>query len=256
MKHTSNCRGIESFILLMNWFISIKALILNTIPLSINISGGECLEGREWRRTDEKIDIDLLCLFTKPVNTETSGGQLELYIILSSAPEGLPLNKCLHCSEFVNRGNNNINCFTKSLFWDYFFFPLKTKQWTEKPNLFLYSQFLSSGRLALSSGPFTTSSFTTQCLYCMPCCKSKMEGTASLQGLCIALPCYGKSTAPLQGQFSCLLNTMLYLHEHILLTFLSIAMWVPDLIFIACVTKDTVPLWVIFTSWVIRYINI
>lgn len=116
MKHTSNCRGIESFILLMNWLISIKALILNTIPLSINISDGECLEGREWRRTDEKIDVDLLCLFTKPVNTETSGGQLELYIILSSAPEGLPLNKCLHCSEFVNRGNNNINRFTKSLF--------------------------------------------------------------------------------------------------------------------------------------------
>lgn len=256
MKHTSNCRGIESFMLLMNWLISIKALILNTIPLSINISGGECLEGREWRQADEKTDIDPLCLFTKPVNTETSGGQLELYIILSSAPEGLPLNKCLHCSEFANSGNNSINLFTKILFWDYFFFPLKTKQWTEKPNLSLYSQFLAFGRLALSSGPFTTSSFTTQGLYYIPCCKSKMEGTASLQVLCTALPRYGKSPALLQGQFSCLLSTVLYLHQHILLTFLSIAMWAPDLISIACATKDTVPLWVIFTSWVIRYINI
>lgn len=147
MKHTSNCRGIKSFILVMNWLISIKALILNTIPLSINISGGECLEGRECRQTDEKIDIDLLCLFTKPVNTETSGGQLELYITLSSAPEGLPLNKCLHCSEFVNSGNNSIKLFHKEFILRLPFYPLKTKQWTKKANLFFYSQFSAFGRL-------------------------------------------------------------------------------------------------------------
>lgn len=133
--------------------------------------------------------------------------------------------------------------FTKSLFWDYPFFPLKTKQWTKKANLSFYSQFSAFGRLAISSGFFTIFSFTTQCLYYIPCCQSKMEGTTSLQGLCIALPSYGNSTALLQGQFSCLLNTILYLHEHILFTFLSIAMWVPDLIFIAyaikpCLTLD------------------
>lgn len=208
MKHTSNCRGIKSFILVMNWLISIKALILNTIPLSINISGGECLEGRECRQSDEKIDIDLLCLFTKPVNTETSGGQLELYITLSSAPEGLPLNKCLHCSEFVNSGNNSINLFYKELILRLPFFPLKTKQWTKKANLSFYSQFSAFGRLAISSGFFTIFSFTTQCLYNIPSCQSKMEGTTSLRDY--ALRCQAMVTLQLSFRANSVVCWILY----------------------------------------------
>lgn len=163
-------------------------------------------------------------VFTKPVNTETSGGQLELYITLSSAPEGLPLNKCLHCSEFVNSGNNSINLFYKELILRLPFFPLKTKQWTKKANLSFYSQFSAFGRLAISSGFFTIF-FLYYSVFIQHTQLSIKDGRHNLsQGLCTALPSYGNSTALLQGQFSCLLNTILYLHEHILFTFLSIAM--------------------------------